>query len=224
MGLLVVKLLPRKLLIKTGPVDHADWNYRPFLAKISRVRFSLVRSMLDGESCSRLLELGYGSGVFLPELALHTRQLYGADIHRHSGVVSRRLAALNLHAELHTCDTRALPFPEAFFQCVVAVSVLEFVDDLSAACREIKRVLTPDGILVVATPRISPILDVGLRLLTGESAKHDFSARREQVIPTLKKYFVVAEERTAGLLSLKLYTGLKLCPLPQVQTPQIAAA
>lgn len=215
-----MKLLPRNLLIKTGPVDHADWNYRPILGVISRIRFNLVRKMLNGKVCPRLLELGYGSGVFLPELARHTNDLYGADIHHLNVDVEQRLASFNLRAQLHACDIKSLPFPDGFFQCVVAVSVLEFVEDLTAACAEIKRVLAPDGFLLVITPGVSPVLDAGLRLLTGESAKRDFADRRERLLPTLKSNFEVAEERHAGAFFLNLYTGLKLKARRQVRTPE----
>ena len=61
-----LRLLPAKELITTGPVDHADWNYKPVLGWIERRRFKLALSMLPAPKSGRLLELGYGSGVFLP--------------------------------------------------------------------------------------------------------------------------------------------------------------
>jgi ubiquinone/menaquinone biosynthesis C-methylase UbiE len=168
----------------------------------------------------RLLEIGYGSGVFLPELARHANELYGADVHTFHHEVERRLAQVDLKASLHSFDGKSLPFPDGFFSCIVAISVLEFIDDLNAACLELKRVLAPDGFLLVITPGASPLLDAGLRLLTGESAKRDFADRRERLIPTLKRNFAVAEERHFGAPFLRLYTGLRLLPVEQVRTPQ----
>src|SRR5256885_8746113 len=84
-------LLPAEVLVKTGPVDHADWNYRPLLGAIQRSRFRLLLDLLDAERFGRLLEIGYGSGVFLPELARHSRELYGIDIHEKSDHVAESL-------------------------------------------------------------------------------------------------------------------------------------
>jgi SAM-dependent methyltransferase len=214
-----MNLLPRDLLIRTGPVDHADWNYKPVLGPISRRRFHLVRSLLR-KRVPRLLEIGYGSGVFLPELARYADELYGADVHDLHQEVEQRLAKVDLTVRLCAFDGKSLPFPDGFFSCIVAISVMEFIDDLNAACAEIKRLLTPDGFLVVITPGASPLLDAGLRLLTGESAKRDFADRRERLIPTLKRNFAVADERHFGVPLLRLYTGLRLRPLEQVRTPE----
>jgi len=209
-----MKLLPKELLVKTGPVDHADWNYSPILGPISRTRFRAVRAMLVGKKFPRLLEMGYGSGVFLPELRSHTEELFGVDLHKFAPTVSAHLKKANMSAQLFSSDARFLPFPNQYFQCVVAVSVLEFVEDLDAVSREILRVLTPDGVLLVVTPGSSPILDAGLKLLTGESAKRDFGNRRKNLIPTLLRHFAVREERNVGLPFLPLYTALSLGPRP----------
>jgi ubiquinone/menaquinone biosynthesis C-methylase UbiE len=209
-----MKLLPKELLVKTGPVDHADWNYRPILGPISRTRFRAIGAMLRGQRFSRLLEMGYGSGVFLPELGAHTDELFGVDLHKFAPTVSEHLKKANLSAQLFSSDARSLPFPAHFFPCVVAVSVLEFVDDLDAVCCEIRRVLTADGVLLVVTPGSSPILDAGLKLLTGESASRDFGSRRQNLIPTLLRHFSVREEHKLGLPFLPLYTALKLGSRP----------
>lgn len=100
----------------------------------------------------------------------------------------------------------------------MAVSSLEFIDDLDAASQEMRRVLKPAGSLVVVTPGASKIVDIGLKILTGKSAKNDYGDRRQSLISTLLKYFRVEQKRTvprfgSGLLCL--YTGLKLSPPPQ---------
>jgi hypothetical protein len=41
-----IRLLPHRSLLKTGPVDHADWNYRPLLGWIMGRRFALFRKLL----------------------------------------------------------------------------------------------------------------------------------------------------------------------------------
>src|SRR5438552_15735335 len=97
-----MKLLSQELLIKTGPVDHADWNYRPLLGLISRTRFRLVRDMMRDRRFRRLLEIGCGSGVLMPELAQHAEELHGLDFHPHSASVSELLVKILTYDHLYT--------------------------------------------------------------------------------------------------------------------------
>jgi len=210
-----LRLLPPEALLKTGKVDHADWNFRPLLGFIMHMRYRLLVSILSKHRFHRLLEVGYGSGVFMPELSHYCDELYGIDIHHRQQSVSELLARFNVTAQLFSGNVVTMPFSEKFFDCVVAISTLEFVEDLDAACVEIKRVLKPSGFFIVVTPGYSPVVDFGLRVLTGNSAKHDFGNRRQSLMPTLLKQFIVQQQRTmppfCGSL-VRLYTALKLSP------------
>jgi ubiquinone/menaquinone biosynthesis C-methylase UbiE len=183
-----ISLLPRQALLKTGDVDHAAWNYDGVLGYVSRRRFALVRSLLSRRRAGKLLEVGYGSGVFFPELAKHADRLYGADIHDRPVDVTAVLAKIGIPVELATAPAEALPYPDEMFDvvvAVVAVSTLEFVPDLRKAVNELARVLAPGGRVIVVTPGRSPLLDLALRIFTGESAAKDFGDRRERIVPTL---------------------------------------
>lgn len=182
-------LLPRELLINTGPVDHAAWNYAGLLGFIQRRRFALVLRLLGTRTFDALLEVGYGSGVFLPELSRRCHRLFGIDTHARASEVAAMVEKVGVASTLTSGTITDLPFDDASFDGAVAVSTLEFVDDLAAACRELTRVLRPGGIVAVVTPGDSALLDLGLRLLTGESAKADFAGRRRRVEPTLREHF-----------------------------------
>ena len=186
-----LSLLPEQALLVTSGIDHASWNYRPLLGRIQRLRFDLIRSILRGTYATRLLEIGYGSGVFVPELAKYTEELHGIDPHPFSEKVKTVLAQNGFKANLVQGTATNLPFEDGLFQTVVAVSALEFIDDLDSVCREVKRVLEPEGRFVVVTPGHSPILDLGVRMITGASPKDDFQKRREKILPCLYREFVV---------------------------------
>jgi ubiquinone/menaquinone biosynthesis C-methylase UbiE len=203
-------LLPEEILVKTGPVDHADWNFRPFLGAIQRSRFRLLLRLVGDRTFERLLEIGYGSGVFLPELARRTRDLTAIDIHQATERVGESLSKLGVQASLHTASAEQMPFSDGSFDGVVAVSSFEFISDFDRACREIVRVMRPGGSFFVITPGESPILDLGLKVLTGESAKHDYEDRRRRVMPALRRYFHVEEERKIPTSLFPIYRGLRL--------------
>jgi len=189
-------LLPREALLKTGELDQADWNYRPLLGSIERARFRLVASLLDGSHYPRLLEAGYGSGIFLPHLRRHCDELWGIDVHPHPEQVETVLSGHGIEAHLHSGSLAALPFDDGTFDCIVCVSCVEFIDDLDAACQEMKRVLSKQGRVIVVTPGQSGLLDRGLELITGRSAETDFGERRRLVSKRLMQNFELRARKT----------------------------
>ncbi len=210
-------LLGKSQLVKTGPLDHGDWNYRPILGAIIRQRFHLALALLSAERTPRLLEIGYGSGMFLPELAQRADELYGIDIHPHREAVAAALRAAGVRARLVRGSATELPFDDRYFDCLLAMSVLEFIPDIDSACREMRRVLQPQGVLVVVTPGHSVILDWGLELLTRQSPRDDYGDRRRGVAPALLKCFRVEEHRRFPSHcpeAVTLYHAYKLRPRP----------
>ncbi|MDZ7379169.1 MAG: class I SAM-dependent methyltransferase [candidate division KSB1 bacterium] len=212
-----LRLLPKNALVRTGPVDHADWNFRPLLGFIQRQRFRLCRKLLQEIDSGPVLEIGYGSGIFLPELTHITAPVMGADVHQFAAAVRAVLRGEGVKAHLVRASAENIPFLDASFQAVVAISALEFVPDLSRACREIRRVLKPSGALVVVTPGASPLIDLGFRLLTGVNPAQDFGNRREMICGCLLEHFTLDKELRfpPGVgRSLRLYRAMRLRPLP----------
>ncbi|HEY5012391.1 MAG TPA: class I SAM-dependent methyltransferase [Acidimicrobiia bacterium] len=210
-------LLPRDALVKTNDLDQADWNFRPILGWVQRLRLRCVASVLASApralppETSRLLEVGYGSGVFMPELARNADDLFGADVHRNGAAVSATLALHGAPARLVQASAGALPYRDGAFDTVVTVSTLEFVPDVAAAVGELVRVTKPGGRLVIVTPGQSALLDLGLRLLSGERAEDTFQGRRSLVVPAVEGSARILEVRT-----LPVGIGKRLLPLYRV--------
>lgn len=210
-----LRLLPLESLIRTGPVDHAAWNYRPILGRIQRWRFHMILRLLPGQPVERLLEVGYGSGIFLPELSRHCRRLYGLDIHDAAPIVEQCLARLGIDARLICGSAESIPYPDRFFDLVVAVSSLEFIEHPEQAAREIRRVLKPDGRLIAVTPAHSRVADLGLRLLTGKNARREYETRRERLLTAFAADFEVERLITVprwAWSGLAIYRGLRWRP------------
>lgn len=212
-----MRLLVRKELVKTSRVDHAAWNFMPILGWLQRTRFRLVVSLLKPGNHARLLEVGYGSGVFMPELSRYCSELYGLDLHDKAEEVAAALSRNGTTATLISGSVTRMPFPDAFVDCIIAVSALEYVDDIEMACKEMRRVLRAGGILVLVTPGRSRLLDAGLKLL-GEDPRENYADRRERLIPTLLRYFAVERKRSGPILAawaLPIYTALRLRALAE---------
>lgn len=105
----------------------------------------------------RILEVGIGTGLNLP--------WYPPDVERITAV--SRDPGLSPRAELRAeergiavehvpVDAHGLPFPGASFDTIVCTLLLCSVDDPSQVVGEMKRVLAPDGRLLVYEHVVSP--------------------------------------------------------------------
>jgi len=99
-----------------------------------------------------VLEVGVGTGGLLTELEDKNRTVIGVD---HSPAMleeaRRRLLASGLSGiELRLGEMTHLPLPNESVGCVVANMVLHHAPDPAAVLGEIRRVLTPGGLLLLA--------------------------------------------------------------------------
>jgi SAM-dependent methyltransferase len=102
----------------------------------------------------RTLEIGVGIGEHLAYerlSPLQARNYYGLDIRENMAEVLRK-AYPNVNALVGDCQRR-LPFPDAYFDRIIAIHVLEHLPNLPAAIREVRRLCNPrNGLLQVVIP------------------------------------------------------------------------
>lgn len=133
---------------------YAPWNDAAALSWSSRRRMAAKLLHANGvfpASQSRCLEIGCGSGGWLPDLiAFGAREANLSGIDLDESRVGQARAALPA-ADLRVGDASELPFADASFSLVVASTVLTSI--LSAGMRksvanEVVRVLSPGGALL----------------------------------------------------------------------------
>lgn len=125
-----IQLPPRKSLIEyEGKGNYAiskyyDLPYRPFYRK----KLYMVRSLLDrGRIYKNILDFGSGPGIFTHELKKHACSVTSVN-------------------ETDTID------PRSRFECIIAASTFEFIDDLNETMRKLHSISYPRGQLIVASP------------------------------------------------------------------------
>jgi ubiquinone/menaquinone biosynthesis C-methylase UbiE len=109
--------------------------------------FSLIR-----ENPGRALDLSCGTGNYAAELARRGWGVVGVDrsmgmlrsAHRKSGASARA-------PRFVLGDATSLPIRSASIDLVTIILGLEFMEDPPPALREVRRILRPEGILVLAT-------------------------------------------------------------------------
>jgi ubiquinone/menaquinone biosynthesis C-methylase UbiE len=184
-----------KLLQKTGDVDYYYWNYQFPIKYIQRFRFKAILELMGNKVYNNLLEVGTGSGIFLPELARHCRKLYAIDIHDNMHAVQKLCELTSIKVELAQCALEQTCYPDAMFDVIVAVSVLEFVNDLEKTFQEVRRLLKPDGIFLAICPQQGALLDFVVSLYTQKPPDEEFRNSRTQMGEILETHFTVLEKK-----------------------------
>ena len=130
-------------------------------------RIELVLEML-GNGPGRLLDVGSAAGAVSFMLANRGWTVDGIDISADMVRWAQERAVREGRTQLTfaVADIDALPFPDGHFDAIVAMGVIEYLENDSRSLDELVRVLRPGGRIVVTTPNlISPFrwLDEGIR-------------------------------------------------------------
>ena len=152
------------------PASERDWAKALFGRSVLKQRklAELVRSLGPTQGL-RCLDLGSDNGV----VSLLLRERGGAwasgDLTEQAVASIRSL----VKDDVHLVRGDQLPFPDAAFDRVVVVDMLEHVPDETAFARELARVTRPGGRLAVNTPHLKRTLLRRVRHALGQTdAKH----------------------------------------------------
>ncbi len=99
----------------------------------------------------RVLDAGCGAGYGASRLAASARFVVGIDNAQEALEIARRRYSCP-QIELVRGDCRALPFPAASFDLVIAFEVMEHLKDWEKLLAEARRVLAAGGELILSTP------------------------------------------------------------------------
>lgn len=107
---------------------------------------------------ARALEVGPGSGVYLPLLAGLFDQVHAIDIEaaylKHAEFLLDKHANLKLMAD----DITASKLPSQSYDLILCTEVVEHIANSSAAIAGMRRLLKPHGVLILSTPQpFSPL-------------------------------------------------------------------
>jgi 2-polyprenyl-3-methyl-5-hydroxy-6-metoxy-1,4-benzoquinol methylase len=105
-----IVILPRDAGHWTGEDDPLHYYYRPLTGRLYRSRLALIGRLLRTGPYDSILDAGYGSGIFLPELARRANRVVGVDVHEQPEEVRASLAPFGVDAELQTGSVLDLPF------------------------------------------------------------------------------------------------------------------
>jgi len=154
-----------RLWVLRNSIASADYDERAYYSKIpfqrswQRRRHRIVTTLARG--AGRTLDVGCGSSVILQSLN------YAVGLDADGGKLRYMR---HCGAPLVRGDAIGLPFRDGSFDCVVCCHLLQHLPDEPSLLGELVRVLSDDGLLVIATPdhdsRVWRLIEPVYRLAT----------------------------------------------------------
>lgn len=122
----------------------------------------LAKPKLLSNKVLNVTDLGCGDGFLLKSLEkkFNNIKTFGIDI-----VPSVLELRKFLRAEIKVADIRNTGFPNEFFDIIFCLDVLEHFENLEQPVREIKKIIKPNGLLIISLPTESFFYKIG-RLFT----------------------------------------------------------
>ncbi|MBU1880706.1 class I SAM-dependent methyltransferase, partial [bacterium] len=162
--------------------DPIAYYYIPIFRSFFIKRLTMCMDLLPTGKIDKLLDIGCGTGIILPELIKRTgAELWACDIFLQEYSLHKMMELEGISAHLQEANILDLPYEDNFFDAVLMISVLEHVEDLNRAADEVIRVTKPGGTIVAGFPTKNAITD---KLLGGSTGFHVSTHR--QILASLE--------------------------------------
>ena len=174
-----LKLLPYREYAGVDRSDPLRFYFWPVIGTMYCRRIELCLAQCTGGS--RVLEIGFGSGITFPNLAEIYEEIYGLDLSAPVENVAALFRAKQINTHLQNGSVLSMPYENDFFDTVLLISILEHLkpDEQSPAFREIRRVLKPGGQAVYGVPIDRRFMTCMFGLLGCDIRQHHFSTEKD---------------------------------------------
>ncbi|HKK14802.1 MAG TPA: methyltransferase domain-containing protein [Gammaproteobacteria bacterium] len=153
-------------------LSQAEMGSREYFLEIERDRYTHeahileVLSKIDWQG-KDVLEIGTGVGTDARQIISRGGRYTGINVDQGSVEATRQaLGTFGLSGEVRQCSATAMDFEDARFDVIYSFGVLHHIPNVDRAVEEIRRVLKPDGeLLIMLYNRSSVNYRVEIRLL-----------------------------------------------------------
>jgi ubiquinone/menaquinone biosynthesis C-methylase UbiE len=129
-------------------LDDLYMNRNPFVRNLFWQRIKTALTFADIKDDSVIVDIGCGTGTLLKSI----REVNGKCVCWGTDVLASTFKE-TADYKFQVADARNLPFEDGCFDIVFVLDTLEHIkDNVESAIREIKRILKPDGYVILGGP------------------------------------------------------------------------
>ncbi len=125
-------------------------TYNPPLVARYQIVVDTFRRLGGGKN---VLDVGCGDGYLMAQLASHATRVVGVEFESKAVEFARAKLQSSPNCEVVQDSCYKLPFANGDFDCSTSTDVIEHLTEPKRHLSEICRVLKPDGVLILTTPR-----------------------------------------------------------------------
>ena len=154
------------MLSKSEMVTHQETLYKsrnPTRRWLHNTRRNWIISAIERTAIKergKALEVGPGSGIYLPILLEHFDQVVAIDIEESYLKYSEPITPNHHNLALIVDDISRSKLPSKTFDHILCSEVIEHIADSSSAIAEMHRLIKPGGILILSTPQKFSFLEI----------------------------------------------------------------
>lgn len=197
-------IIPKKESYPRQSDEAKSWINRIYYTKNLLVRFAFLQKFkkilteINEKTFQNALDVGTGIGIFLPSLTRIATNSIGIDLSTTLSEVKEMCKREGIHTKcfLIRCSACYLPFRDDYFDVITCLNVLEHINNLEIAVKELSRVLSYSGTLILTYPIDNYLVKIGQKALLRADVEsfhiHDFSTIRKVVA----KYFCIKKDIT----------------------------
>lgn len=131
--------------------DEMSSDYSSALSKYTESMHYALIAELEGKNFKRLLDVGCGNCIFL-SMVLKEFDVKVSGIDISPGMIEKSKELLDDRADLKVGDSDHLPWNDKSFDIVTCIASFHHYPGPELVLKEMKRVLRPGGILMIADP------------------------------------------------------------------------